>query len=86
MESFIEIVYNNMYTFIVLFWAVVLLFSLLFLTGEREIEGEGDSIDDMSKPERVKNYLINNTIKYEKFKQQQFKFFVLEKIKEKKRT
>lgn len=86
MENILNLIYSNMYVFIILFWAFFLLFCLVCLTGERQIEGEGDSIEDMSNPERVNSYIEKNRKEIEEAKKLKFKFLILQKINERKRA
>lgn len=83
-NELLNFIYDNRLTLVLLFWALFMLFGLIFLTQETQMEGEGDSIDDMSNPERVRLHLIEEQKNIELYNSIKFKLYLKKRIEERK--
>lgn len=81
-KDVLNYLFENKILIIFLFWFLFVLFGLLFLTSERQPEGEGDSLEDFSNPERIKQVLFEEKLEDENFKLKMFKSYLKKRIEE----
>lgn len=81
-KDVLNYLFENKILIIFLFWFLFVLFGLLFLTSERQSEGEGDSLEDFSNPERIKQVLFEEKLEDENFKLKMFKSYLQKRSEE----